>query len=148
MSMKIFTPIQIDTMTCPNRILRSATWEALSDRDGMMPEKQFDIYRELAENGVGLICTGYARISEDEYPNAGMMGIYDDRFIPQYVKLTEMVHKQSSKIMMQIAYVGTKTTYETDNRTIFAPGDVAERSTGLGRFKTCKMPSLLKMPYS
>ncbi len=127
----LFTPIQIKSMTCSNRILRSATWEALSDKDGTMSQKQFDIYRELAKNNVGLICTGYARISEDEYPNAGMMGIYDDRFIPQYRKLTDMVHGYGSAIMMQIAYGGTKTTYETDNRVIFAPSDVPERSTGL-----------------
>lgn len=131
MSMNIFTPIQIGSMKCPNRILRSATWEALSDREGFMPQKQFDIYRELAENNVGLICTGYARISEDEYPNAGMMGIYDDRFIPQYKELTDMVHGYGSAVMMQIAYGGTKTTYETDDRVIFAPGDVPEKSTGL-----------------
>ena len=131
MSKNIFTPIQIKSMTCPNRILRSATWEALSDREGIMSEKQFEVYRELAQNNVGLICTGYARISEDEYPNAGMMGIYDDRFIPQYQKLTDMVHKYSSAIMMQIAYGGTKTTYETDNRVIFAPSDIPEKSTGL-----------------
>ena len=60
-----------------------------------------------------------------------MMGIYDDRFIPQYRKLTDMVHGYGSAIMMQIAYGGTKTTYETDNRVIFAPSDVPERSTGL-----------------
>ncbi len=59
------------------------------------------------------------------------MGIYDDRFIPQYRKLTDMVHWYGSAIMMQIAYGGTKTTYETDKRVIFAPSDVPERSTGL-----------------
>ncbi len=131
MSMSIFSPIQIKSMTCPNRILRSATWEALSDKDGFMSQKQFDIYCELAENNIGLICTGYARISKDEYPNAGMMGIYDECFIPLYRKLTDIVHSFGSSIMMQIAYGGTKTTYETDNRVIFAPGNVPERSTGL-----------------
>lgn len=131
MSRSIFAPIQIKSMTCFNRILRSATWEALSDKDGFMSPKQFGIYCELAENNIGLICTGYARISKDEYPNAGMMGIYDDCFIPQYKELTDKVHTFGSSIMMQIAYGGTKTTYETDNRVIFAPSDVPERSTGL-----------------
>ena len=70
MSMSIFTPIQIKSMVCSNRILRSATWEALSNKDGIMSQKQFDIYHDLAKNNVGLICTGYARVSEDEYPNA------------------------------------------------------------------------------
>lgn len=129
--MELFQPITIGSMVCKNRILRSATWEALSDRDGYMSEKQYAIYRELAKNGVGLICTGYARVCKEEYPNAGMMGIYDDSLIPQYQKLTDMVHQYGAAVMMQIAYGGTKTTYETEGRTIFAPGAIPERSTGL-----------------
>ncbi len=129
--MKLFQPVTIKSMVCKNRILRSATWEALSDHDGYMSEKQFAIYRELAKNKVGLICTGYARICRDEYPNAGMMGIYDDSFIPQYKRLTDMVHEYGGAIMMQIAYGGTKTTYKTEGRIIFAPGNIPERSTNL-----------------
>ena len=78
----IFDPIRIGSLECKNRILRSATWEALSDETGFMSEKQYKIYEDLAKNEVGLIATGYARVMEDEFPNAGMMGIYDDKFIP------------------------------------------------------------------
>lgn len=126
----LWDSVQIGTMVCPNRFLRSATWENMADEAGHMSEKQYDIYRTLAENHVGLICTGYARIMKEEYPNAGMMGIYDDCFIEEYKRLTDMVHGCGSKIMMQIAYGGTKTTYRVGERMIFAPSHVAERSTG------------------
>ncbi|MGR5542010.1 NADH:flavin oxidoreductase, partial [Vibrio campbellii] len=79
---------------------------------------------------VGLIVTGYANIVKEEKPNAGMMGIYDDSFIENYSKLTQLVHQYDSKIVMQIAYGGTKTTYNVGERVIFAPSDVAERGTG------------------
>lgn len=46
----IFDPIQIGNIECKNRILRSATWEALSDEEGFMSEKQYEIYEELAKN--------------------------------------------------------------------------------------------------
>ena len=126
----LFDSVRIGTMECKNRILRSATWEALSDEKGFMSEKQYEIYEALAQNEVGLISTGYARVMEDEFPNAGMMGIYDDMFIPSYQKLTEMVHQYGSKIMMQIAYGGTKTTYKVGARRIFAPSDIPEKATG------------------
>lgn len=58
-----------------------------------------------------------------------MMGMYDDSFIPEYKKLTDLVHKHDSKIMMQLAYGGTKTTYNLGERVIFAPSEVAERGT-------------------
>ncbi len=126
----LWDPVMIGNMQCPNRFLRSATWENMSDEKGHMTERQYEVYRELAQNQVGLISTGYARIMEEEYPNPGMMGIYDDTFLDEYKKLTDMVHQYGSKIMMQIAYGGTKTTYRLGERIIFAPGDVAEKSTG------------------
>ncbi len=125
----VFEPLQIGSMTVKNRFLRSATWEALSDADGHMSSSQLKIYEKLAENEVGLICTGYARILKEEQPNAAMMGIYDDIFIPEYKKLTDAVHARGSSIMMQLAYGGTKTTYKTEGRTIFSPGTVPEPST-------------------
>lgn len=126
----IFDKVKIKNMECRNRILRSATWEGMADETGFMSDEQYKIYDTLAENGIGLICTGYARIMEEDCPNAGMMGIYDDKFIPSYRKLTESVHKNGGKIMMQIAYGGTKTTYRVGERRIFAPSDIPERKTG------------------
>lgn len=126
----IFDRIIIGGMECSNRILRSATWEGLADEKGFMSKTQYEIYEKLAQNNIGLICTGYARILEEDCPNAGMMGIYDDMFIPSYQKLTDIVHKYQGKIMMQIAYGGTKTTYKVGERCIFSPSDIPEKSTG------------------
>lgn len=130
MKMKLLEHAVIAGMPVRNRILRSATWEALADAKGYMSEKQYRIYDQLAKNEVGLICTGYARVDGEDRPNAGMMGIYDDAFIPQYQELTRRVHAYGSKIMMQIAYGGTKTTFEREGRTIFSPSAVPERKTG------------------
>lgn len=126
----LFERLPIGTMTCKNRILRSATWEALADADGHICREQYNIYKTLAENNVGLICTGYARICREEQPNAGMLAIYDDCFIPEYRMLTDMVHDSGSRIMMQLVYGGTKTTFRTEERKIFAPSDIPEKSTG------------------
>nr|WP_294438565.1 hypothetical protein [uncultured Blautia sp.] len=100
--------MQIGDMECKNRILRSASWEALSDEEGFMSERQYEIYEELAKNEISLISTGYARVMEEDCPNAGMMGIYDDKFIPSYQRLTDCVHHHGGKIMMQIAYGALK----------------------------------------
>jgi len=126
----VFDSIHIGNLECKNRILRSATWEAMADEEGFMSQAQYDLYETLARNEVGLISTGYARVMEDEFPNAGMMGIYDDKFISSYQKLTDLVHKYGAKIMMQIAYGGTKTTYKVGERRIFAPSDIPEKATG------------------
>lgn len=125
----LFSEARIGNMTLKNRFVRSATWENMATEDGHMTAKLYDIYETLAKGEVGLIVTGYANIVEEEKPNAGMMGIYNDSFIEEYKKLTELVHQQDSKIVMQIAYGGTKTTHNVGERVIFAPSDVPERGT-------------------
>ncbi|MEZ9629286.1 NADH:flavin oxidoreductase [Vibrio breoganii] len=125
----LFSPAQIGNMTLKNRFVRSATWENMATEEGYMTEKLYDIYEELAKGDVGLIVTGYANIVEDEKPNAGMMGIYNDSFIEGYKKLTDLVHQYDAKIVKQIAYGGTKTTYNLGERVIFAPSEIPERGT-------------------
>ncbi|KJF89545.1 NADH:flavin oxidoreductase [Photobacterium leiognathi] len=126
---KLFSVTRIGSMTLKNRFVRSATWENMATEDGHMTDKLYAIYEELAKGEVGLIVTGYANIVEEEKPNEGMMGMYNDSFIEEYQKLTELVHQYDSKIIMQLAYGGTKTTYNVGERVIFAPSAVCEKST-------------------
>ncbi|PST96013.1 oxidoreductase [Photobacterium iliopiscarium] len=125
----LFTEARIGNMALKNRFVRSATWENMATEDGHMTDKLYAIYEELAQGEVGLIVTGYANIVEEEKPNAGMMGMYNDSFIEEYQKLTDLVHQYDSKIVMQLAYGGTKTTYNLGERVIFAPSAVCEKGT-------------------
>ena len=125
----LFTENRLGNMVLKNRFMRSATWENMATEDGHMTDKLYAIYEELAQGQVGLIVTGYANIVAEEKPNAGMMGIYDDSFIQEYQKLTQLVQSYGSKIVMQLAYGGTKTTYNIGERVIFAPSDVPEIGT-------------------
>ncbi len=125
----LFTETRIGKMRLKNRFIRSATWENMATEDGHMTDKLYAIYEELAKGEVGLIVTGYANIVEEEKPNAGMMGMYNDSFIDEYKKLTELVHRNDAKIVMQLAYGGTKTTHNVGKRMIYAPSEVCERGT-------------------
>lgn len=126
----IFNHTKIGQLSLKNHLVRSATWENKTTEDGHMTPELYDIYEKLAKSEVGLIITGYANILQEEQPNHGMMGIHDDSFIEEYRKLTDIVHSQGSKIIMQIAYGGTKTTYRVGDRVIYAPSEIAERGTG------------------
>lgn len=120
-----------------NRFVRSATWENEATESGHLTDKLYSIYEELSKSEVGLIITGYANIVREEQPNPGMMGIYEDSFIHEYQKLTNLVHSHGSKIIMQLAYGGTKTDFNVDKRTIYAPSEVPEMNTNtLGKAMT------------
>lgn len=125
----LFDSVEIGNLSVKNRFVRTATWENMT-YNGKMNEKLYDLYEVLAKGEVGLIVTGYANIVEEEQPNPGMFGIYDDSFIQGYRELCKRVHKYNSKIILQVAYGGTKTKYNVGERKIFAPSDVSELSTG------------------
>ena len=125
----LFEQTKLGNITLKNRFVRSATWENMSTNEGHLTEALYKIYENLSKGEVGLIITGYGNIVEEEQPNPGMMGIYNDSFIDEYRKLTSLVHSYGTKIIMQVAYGGTKTTFNLGERVIYAPSDVAEKST-------------------
>ncbi len=119
--MKLFEDCTVGGISLGNRIMRSATWERKADEDGHLTEALCKVYEELADSGIGLISTGYTRVLKEEQPNPRMMGIYEDSFVEEYRTLVDMVHEKGSRIIMQLAYGGTKTTFRADSRMIYAP---------------------------
>ncbi|OON95464.1 MAG: oxidoreductase [Epulopiscium sp. Nele67-Bin005] len=135
--MNLFNEVIIGKIKSKNHFIRSATWENLATETGHLTPPLSQVYENLAKGAVGIIITGYANILADEKPNAGMMGIYEDSFIDEYKVLTDNIHKHGSKVVLQVAYGGTKTTYNIGERIIFAPSSIKEPSTGtLGKEMT------------
>lgn len=122
----IFEESTLNGMKLKNRLVRSATWENMADAQGYMTEKLFSVYEDLAKGGVGMIITGYAFVTRDEQPNPGMLGIYNDSFIDGYRLLTETAHAHDSRIVLQIAYGGSQTTYQPEGRLIWGPSDIPD----------------------
>ncbi|MEG1131972.1 MAG: NADH:flavin oxidoreductase [Romboutsia sp.] len=127
----LFDKTQIKNLKLKNRFVRSATWECLANEDGHMNNQLLNVYKDLAQGGVGLIITSYAHICAEEQPNKKMLGIYDDSFIGDYKNLVEMIHSYDSKIIMQIVYGGSQTSFNTENRLILGPSSVSHLKTGV-----------------
>jgi 2,4-dienoyl-CoA reductase-like NADH-dependent reductase (Old Yellow Enzyme family) len=127
----LFDATRLKNVVLKNRFVRSATWERLATDDGRMNARLFRIYEDLAKGQVGLIITSYTFVTQDEQPNPGMLGIYDDRGQDEYRDLTDMVHRHGSAIVMQLVYGGTQTLFRPETRTILGPSAVAEMATGV-----------------
>lgn len=112
-----------------NRFVRTGLWEDACDVDGHINQNVINIYEELAQGGVGILTTGYARVTKEEAPNPGMMAMYDDMFIDEYKKLTDVVSKYDVVFLMQLAYGGSMTGYNLGERKIFGPSAIMNEST-------------------
>lgn len=100
---KIFDSIDLGGLHLKDRLIRSATWEALADRGGHMPEQLYRIYEELASGGVGVIITGFTSVSDDDHLFEGMARLSNDSLIPEHRRLTGLAHAHDCPILAQIA---------------------------------------------
>jgi len=108
--MKVFENVTIGNCVLKNRIIRSATFEGMCDKNGFPSNDYYKMYDKLSQNSIGGIITGFSYIShKGKAIHPGQAGIYSEKFIGKYKKLTNLVHKNKSKIFMQIAHTGRQT---------------------------------------
>lgn len=100
---KVFEEKQLKNLSLKNRLVRSATWEGIARPDGSVTEEAYAIYQELAKGGVGAIITGFTSVALNDYYFGGMMRLCDDALIPQYKKLTDIIHAQGCPVITQLA---------------------------------------------
>jgi len=126
----VFQPGRIGELQLHNRLVRSATFEALGDPDGFPTQALFDLYRRLARGGVGLIITGYVYVSADgRNPFGRMLGIDRDEHVPRLRELVDHVHGHGAKIAAQIAHCGRQTTVDAIGAQPMGPSAVKDGST-------------------
>ncbi len=103
---KMFDKTKINHMELKNRFVRSATWEGLANSDGSCSGKLADLMLELAKGQVGLIITSHAYVTQNGQAGIKQLGIYSDQLISSYIEMVEKIHREGSKIIMQIAHAG------------------------------------------
>ena len=122
----IFDPITICNMDLQNRFVRSATHESMAEKDGKPTSKLGNLYEELAKNNVGLIITGFSYVLPGGQSVIYQQGIYDDLFIEPYMKITEMVHRYRSKIVLQIVHGGRQAAIFEEYPVPMAPSEIED----------------------
>lgn len=109
--MRVFSPFENEELTLKNRIVRSATAEAMAE-DGFVTEDLIELYKRLSEGGAGMIVTGYMFVSDDGKAMPKMTGISRDDFLGGLKKLVSEVKKVDREVcfVAQIAHAGRQTT--------------------------------------
>ena len=122
----LFTPIKIGTVEIPNRFVRSATHDFMAQNDGAITERQVSLYKNLAQGEIGLIITGHAYVQPQGKASIYQIGVYSDILIEGLRKITEDVHKFSSRIFLQLSHAGRQTKEKLCGCTPLAPSSVYE----------------------
>ena len=121
----LFNEAKISGIDVKNRIIRSATHDGLADENGAPNDKLITKYKNLANNEIGCIITGYAAVScNGVSPYPAMMKIYDDGVIDKYKELTDAVHEHNTPVILQIAHCGRQTSSKAIGVQKVAPSNV------------------------
>lgn len=109
----VFEPEEIGGMVVKNRLVRSATYEGMASEDGSVTGELVELYKTLAEGGVGLIITGYAYVQPSGKPLPRQTGIDRDDLIPGWRKIAETVHEHGDgcKVAIQLVHCGRQSFF-------------------------------------
>ncbi len=125
----LFTPGVIGSLEIPNRLIRSATAERMADQQGNPKPALFDLYRQLADGGVGMIITGHLYVDPTGKCHPEMTAIDNDDRLDNLKRLTNAVHESGGLIAAQINHGGGNCAPEVVQKPISPSGEI------LGRFK-------------
>jgi 2,4-dienoyl-CoA reductase-like NADH-dependent reductase (Old Yellow Enzyme family) len=123
---KVFEPFQLAGITFPNRIIRSATYEGMSDENGKPTEQLLKKYTALAKGGVGGIITGYIGVNEQGGSGLNMAFLNSKENIKAYQKLTEKMHELGTPIIAQLNHCGGQTKEELTGMPVVAPSKISD----------------------
>ena len=97
---KLFSPIDINGMELPNRIVMAPAHEGLAALDGFVTPAYSDYYFERAKGGTGMIVLGGVAINPRPFP---ALRLSDDKFIPGLKEMVNRIHAETdTKVVPQI----------------------------------------------
>lgn len=101
------TPITINHMELPNRLVMPPMATSKSAGDGSVSEALCDYYREKSKGGyIGLIITEHSYISQEGKASKGQLSFADDSMVPGLKKIVDAIHQNGTKVIAQINHAG------------------------------------------
>lgn len=122
---KLFSQASLANLTLKNRLVRSATYEAAA-ADGTVTERHIEMYRALAEGGVGLIITGHMAAMPGGRTGPMQTCIYEDAHVEGVARIVDAVRTAGNgcNLVVQISHVGRQVTHENTLGDCVAPSEV------------------------
>lgn len=102
----LFSPSAIGFVEVPNRMVRSATYEAMAGEDGSATQELADVLSAVAHGGTGLVITGHAFVSLAGRARPQQLGAHSDDMLPGLRLLAEAVKPTAARVVLQLNHCG------------------------------------------
>ncbi len=95
----LLQPIKVGNLTLKNRIMFPPQTTGYEERDGSIGERSFNFYKRIAQGGSSYVIIGDVAPVMTASPTPKLC---DDRQIPTFKKLADMMHEYDCKVALQL----------------------------------------------
>lgn len=118
-------------MTLANRLVMPPMATAKAEADGQVSQALLDYYEEKSRGGyISLIIVEHSYITFEGKANNNQMSLSDDSVIPGLQRLAAVVHRNGSKVAVQINHAGSAALEEVTGTKPLAPSATANPRRG------------------
>lgn len=101
------TPIKIGHLELKNRLVMPPMATSKADEKGQVTMQICDYYDEKSAGGyIGLIITEHSYVSQEGKAGKGQLSMAEDSDVAGLNRLTDIIHKNGSKVIAQINHAG------------------------------------------
>ncbi|NQU64315.1 MAG: NADH:flavin oxidoreductase [SAR324 cluster bacterium] len=119
----LFSSFKMGQLTVKNRLMCSATYESMSEKNGMVSEALLKRYRQLAKGNIGLIIPGHMNVHPAGKAGLRQTGIFGDHLLPGLKELVSVIHEEQGKVVFQLAHAGRQTRKELTGQDPMGPSN-------------------------
>lgn len=121
----LIDPLNNPKLNLQNRLVYPPMATAKSSEDGHVTDQLIDYYDEKSRGGyVALFIIEHSFINQQGKASAGQLSIADNSVIDSLRKLSAVIHKNSSKAVMQINHAGSAASSAVTGMNVVGPSAV------------------------
>lgn len=127
----LLKPLNKGKLTLKNRLVMPPMATSKSEKDGRVCKGILDYYDEKSQGGyISLIIIEHSFITQQGKVSEGQLSVADDSLVEDLKKLSNIIHRNSSKTVMQINHAGSAAKESVTGYKPVGPSAVANPRTG------------------
>ncbi|MEA4827827.1 MAG: NADH:flavin oxidoreductase [Clostridium sp.] len=129
----LIKPLQIGKLNLSNHLIMPPMATAKSEEDGKVSKAVLDYYHEKSQGGyISLIIIEHSFINQQGKASKNQLSVADDSLVEELKKLSDIIHSNGSKAVMQINHAGSAASTEITGEVVVAPSAVQNLRVGNG----------------
>lgn len=122
----LLKPLNKGKLTLKNRLVMPPMATSKSDKDGKISKDILDYYNEKSQGGyISLVIIEHSFITQQGKASEGQLSVADDSMVEGLQQLSNIIHKNGSKAVMQINHAGSSASKTVTGYRPVGPSDIA-----------------------